>query len=578
MENRLLEVIRSCHDLSCVSAELQAHVTDWPSEYHLSSARHNLLRPFPFSPADRILELGCGCGAITRYLGESGARVVALEGSQRRAVIAQERCRDLPNVTIQCSNLMDYRTDERFDYVTLIGVLEYAPIYIHADDPVLACLQHARSFLKENGTLILAIENQLGLKYFNGCDEDHLGKPYYGLHGLYHQDEPTTLGRAVLENRLISAGLPHHRFSYPLPDYKLPQVILSDEALTTPDFDAAALLAGIASRNPEGAFRPNFYENLAWRPIIVNGLLPQLANSFLIVASASEGALLPHEPDWLACTYTTGRIAAYATETRFRISGADIVVEKRKLHPELSPPLVKFPEGRLTHRPKGYSTYVYGSPYLLNLQQLLGRGEDLASVIEWARPWFALLLGHAASREDGMLLLPGDWVDAIPQNLIRTTDGRVVRIDEEWVIDGAIPLHWVIMRGLINALAISPCSPTLQNTSLKRTIEIITQQHQAVDEDAFQVAINYESSLQAAVRGESVSEWHQHLDRMLQEPARFYLTSPSAHTYCHQLEAHIASLGKEISRIKSTVSWRITKPLRLLANLPRLAKRFTQGQ
>ncbi len=184
VEQGLLKALRQCVDVGCTSDEIRAHIVDWPSEYHLSQVRHNLLRPFAFKPADRILELGCGCGAITRYLGECGATVVAVEGSHRRATIAAERCRDLPNVSVYCDNIIDFQSHEPFDYVMMIGVLEYSPLFGGTDDPVKHCLQRARSFLKEGGTLFVAIENKLGLKYFSGCHEDHVGTPYFGINDL----------------------------------------------------------------------------------------------------------------------------------------------------------------------------------------------------------------------------------------------------------------------------------------------------------------------------------------------------------------------------------------------------------
>ena len=74
VESRLFNIVRSAGDRSTFSRELASAITDWPSEYHLSSGRHCLLRPLGIGPQDRVLELGCGCGAITRFLGESGAQ------------------------------------------------------------------------------------------------------------------------------------------------------------------------------------------------------------------------------------------------------------------------------------------------------------------------------------------------------------------------------------------------------------------------------------------------------------------------------------------------------------------------
>jgi hypothetical protein len=80
-ECKLYERIRRATDRSTLSIELLPLIVDWPSEYHISSGRHCLLRPLGIEPATNALELGCGCGAVTRYLGELGALVTAVEGS-----------------------------------------------------------------------------------------------------------------------------------------------------------------------------------------------------------------------------------------------------------------------------------------------------------------------------------------------------------------------------------------------------------------------------------------------------------------------------------------------------------------
>ena len=45
-ENLLLETLRGARDVSVFSSELAAACRDWPSRYHLSTERANLLRPF----------------------------------------------------------------------------------------------------------------------------------------------------------------------------------------------------------------------------------------------------------------------------------------------------------------------------------------------------------------------------------------------------------------------------------------------------------------------------------------------------------------------------------------------------
>src|ERR1039457_3783957 len=167
VEERLLSVVSKARDRTTFSQEIAQSIFDWPSEYHFSRVRHCLVRPLDLHPGDRVLELGCGCGAITRYLGEIGTNVVAVEGSLLRARIAAERCRELPNVKIFADDLLEFEMDRQFDWVLLIGVLEYAPAFSSAEDPVVHYLESIRPFLSTQGKLVVAIENKLGLKYFN---------------------------------------------------------------------------------------------------------------------------------------------------------------------------------------------------------------------------------------------------------------------------------------------------------------------------------------------------------------------------------------------------------------------------
>src|SRR5204863_10202573 len=106
-------------------------------------------------------------------------------GSLARARVAASRCRDLDNVVVLCDNFEAVDIAQRFDLVTLIGVLEYSRLYVGGDDPVQAMLGKARARLAPGGRLVLAIENQLGAKYLAGAPEDHLGEPWVGVMGGY---------------------------------------------------------------------------------------------------------------------------------------------------------------------------------------------------------------------------------------------------------------------------------------------------------------------------------------------------------------------------------------------------------
>src|SRR5690606_16844195 len=118
-----------------------------------------------------VLELGAGMGEVSRYLAESCQSLHVVEGTQQRYDALQERLKGLTNWSGTVANIQDYSSTETFDVVCLIGVLEYCEKYIQPDGEYSAfdvLLRIAKRHLKPGGALIVAIENKLGLKYWNG--------------------------------------------------------------------------------------------------------------------------------------------------------------------------------------------------------------------------------------------------------------------------------------------------------------------------------------------------------------------------------------------------------------------------
>jgi len=238
-----------------------------------------------------VLELGAGCGAISRCLGEFGAEVLAVEGSIARARVSAARCADLPSVAVIADEIGALPDLGTFDCVLLIGVLEYSrrfpcpvgPRSSHID-PIQRLLEYASSFLSAEGVLIVAIENQLGLKYFAGAPEDHTGTAYVGIEDRYQSDSAVTFGRHELKDRIASAGLSAQHFFYPLPDYKLPTIVLNDTFFAQDS--PSAQLYDANDQQPQRADR-SFDEVKVWAPLLRNRVAQNFANSFLVCASRS---------------------------------------------------------------------------------------------------------------------------------------------------------------------------------------------------------------------------------------------------------------------------------------------------
>lgn len=541
-------MVKGSKDVSAASAELRSHIDDWPSEYHLSPARHNLLRAFPLGARDRVLELGAGCGAITRYLGESGAAVLAVEGSRRRAGIAAERCRDLANVRVACDNLASFETAERFDVVTLIGVLEYSRRFIDAPDPVLECLRRARAWLAEGGTLVLAIENRLGMKYFAGCAEDHLDRAFAGVEDLYGSATAVTFGKGELATLLAEAGFRSQEWFYPFPDYKVPAVVVSEEAMAEPRFDVPALVFRARSRDYRGSRLRLFDESLARRAAWKNGLLADTANSFLVLAKASGPS---RAAGGLAHAYNVSRHAQYCTAARFAEHGGALRVERSYLWPAAGAG-VRFAH-RLVSEP-----YVPGPLLVESLHRLARTDWSVDSLARWAMPWVALL--KDATTPEAPRSLPGHYIDCTPFNCVESADG-LAYIDSEWSAAEPVPLGWVFIRGL--AYAFGECLEPAAGSPTRRALieRIAARTGPGITAEDFDRAREWEQAFQAQCR--PLAAGRAVLDEMLDRP-------PGGES---DALAELDAVARELERTRSSRSWRLTQPLRSGLDLLRRLRR-----
>lgn len=455
VEAYLETTLAQARDLSSLSSELQGKAIDWPSRYHLSSERSNLLRGLELAAGARILELGAGCGAITRYMLECGGEVTAVEGSPSRARLCQLRCRDLNRGRILVGDFFKVELEERFDLVTLIGVLEYAGVYRReASDPWLELIERATARLRPGGQLLIAIENQFGLKYFSGCGEDHGLARFSSIEGYPDEIGVRTFGRAALQGLVRRAGLDPSFLILPFPDYKIPSSLVNAE-YCDPERAVRLGLSDWCRKPFEDYSRPRDYlfdDHLALRELAGNGLLPELSNSFLLVARKGSGEAPPlAAPAWVARRLNTTRHPTFRTDTVLTVDtdGAP-QVQKKRLDPGI--PLT-VDAGLVTH-------VLEPEPYVAGAESMSLAMVRALRQHQGAEEAYALLLGewlaffteeHAAPGHTDRLR--GEFVDCVPDNLLRHGGSPWVYIDREWRFSQPVSLDWVFYRGLVGVWA-----------------------------------------------------------------------------------------------------------------------------
>lgn len=514
-EQELLHIIQSANDVSLFSPDLLKSCDDWVRTYHFSPTRANILRPFENTlKSAHVLEIGAGCGAITRYLGETAQRVTSIEGSLQRASIARARTRDIDSVTVIAENLFAFESAEQFDIVTSIGVFEYANVYTDAGlDGSTAFLNKANSLLKDDGVLIIAIENKLGLKYFAGAPEDHHWKEMYGIEGRYQPREPTTYGRKEIETKLKAAGFQVVDIHAAFPDYKFPATIISSHGAKVAPQLMGELAAQASLKDRQTSTPPHFAQELAWKSISDNGLLIDLANSHLIVAAKTgpTGAL---ENKLLAEHYSTERKKSYAKVTRFvqDRDGAAIDV----LVTSLSEDRDQTADDPISFHPPAKSPYVEG-------ELISSRMRKITSIDSWQISEFAsvfieflsLVTGIARDQISLTTPIPGTLVDAVPGNFIIDANGAGHIFDQEWTWPRNIPLGWLAFRSLLIFLQSSSIHAKPANTTEYTRKSFILQvlknidpklQDNILDEYALQEA-KLQSMVQARPDTEFLNWW-----------------------------------------------------------------------
>lgn len=231
VEEELLEIAKNYReeDLNQVIAKRNS----WPVLYHFSHIRQNIVEWLPITKKDKVLEIGSGCGPITGILAKKAGSVTCNDLSKMRSTINAYRNRDCGNVKIMVGNFQNVESSltEVYDYITLIGVFEYSQGYIGTEQPYVEMIRRIARHLAPGGRLVIAIENRLGLKYWAGCTEDHVGKYFEGLENYPETKGVRTFSRKELSDIIAQAGDFKTTFYYPYPDYKFPLTIYSDKRL-----------------------------------------------------------------------------------------------------------------------------------------------------------------------------------------------------------------------------------------------------------------------------------------------------------------------------------------------------------
>lgn len=274
IEEKLLQIVKNHESFE----KITENSSEWPIVYHLSKQRQNILEWYDFKKEDTILEIGAGCGAITGLLAEKSKKIVSVEMSKKRSLINAYRNKKYDNLEIIVGNFNDIKIEEKFNYITLIGVLEYSKNFTNSETPEIKFLNELKKYLKPNGKIMIAIENKLGLKYWAGAKEDHTSLLFDSIQGYLNTKKVATYSKEELKKMLCKTGFLNIEFYYPFPDYKLPNIIYSEKYLPKIG-DLRNLI-----HNYDMSRYVFFDEGIVYDQLIKDSNFEKFSNSFLTIA------------------------------------------------------------------------------------------------------------------------------------------------------------------------------------------------------------------------------------------------------------------------------------------------------
>lgn len=225
----------------------------------LSNIRENILNWYEFKNDASILEINCNYGEITGLLCERASKVVSIESSKKYADIIEKRHRNKENLELIVGDFLQIEIQEKFDYIVVLGLVKNLEMI----------LNKCKEYLKDNGIILLGVDNKFGVKSWITTKEE----------SKVINNSNTAISREKLEKILENMN---YKYYYPLPDYKLPNIIYTDNYMPS--------LSNIYRDLTYKDENVNFKEVDAYREIIENNPedFKKFANSFLLEISNKQ--------------------------------------------------------------------------------------------------------------------------------------------------------------------------------------------------------------------------------------------------------------------------------------------------
>lgn len=336
---------------------------------------------------------------------------------------------------------------------------------IFPNDPqqVIRILEALQQVMTDDGNILIATYNRLGLRFFNGAPEPFTGEYFLGISNYNASNTYNTFGRQewvdVLEGTHYS-----YRFYYPYPEHHYPEEIFSDMSINQYGY-------GRPYPNLVGRRYELYNEQKVAQAFSDARIMQEFAHAFLIELNAKK--------EYIEYTkFSTDRKKQYGIKTCIISDGNEKWVEKSATDDSANSHIYHMWQNTkqtnlhlLSAKLKGENTVCYdflqGETYESVMLKALNKRDterlfmllheyytlltENAQVMSYRSELFTKIFGEKQSEPEVLCVQPAN-IDLIFDNIYflddthKMTNIRV--IDGEWIFDCAVPVDLIFWRAL----------------------------------------------------------------------------------------------------------------------------------
>ena len=378
---------------------------------HIDYLKDNIINWYDFKDSANLLGIGENIQEYSNSLNEKLAKVILIENFT-------------PDTQIE---------DEKFDYILIKEKIEL--------------LEFAKKYLKSDGTILLLINNRIGISNFAGADD---------FKSICEEKE-NVYTKKEIENILTEQGFSSYKFFYPLPNYQIANVIFSDDYL--PEYNNTKLM------NTNLYEKENvivFDERKAIQQLTKVGEFQNFANSYLVEINPKTEIKFvsfnnTRKKEYRLCTklYKDYVVKECANEaSKMHVTNMKNYINNLREH--------GFEIIDRAENEKIVSKYISEETLYQNILKLIN-DRKIENAVEVIQLWFEKIKSKfIMDRTDrlnqeiftqnidlnNLTIVKNAYIDLVFENTFMI-DNNFVFFDQEWVVDN-LPLEFILYRAINN--------------------------------------------------------------------------------------------------------------------------------